>query len=200
MSDVIKVPLELAITEFDTLNYLGKPIKVKPYLSLPAQEEIIRIYLDQYFEPSVVVGTNRDCLSAEVVLMLAVIDECTDIKVFEDDGVTPFIKLDALLCNIQLWDAIRGKIQNYYDFRESLNKFIKMMEDERSHEQSLAAVVDNFLGDISEVLGKLSKMDISQDGFNKLQEIVKSVSESKLLSPNTKEKKPRKSSKKEILQ
>jgi len=200
MSDVNKIPLDLKITEFDTLTYSGMEIKVKPYLSLPAQEEIIRIYLDQYFEPSLVIGTTRDCLSAEAVLMLAVIDECTDIKVFDEDGVSPFIKLDALFCNIQLWDAIRGKIRNYYDFRESLNKFVKMMEEERAHEQSLTAVVDNFLGDISEVLGKLSKMDISQDGFEKLQEIVKTVSESKVLSPDTKAKKPRKSSKKEILQ
>ena len=74
MSELDKVSIDLTAPEFDTLLYGKTTIKVKPYLSVSAQEELIRIYIDNYFEPSVVVGTKRDPLSAEIVLMLAVID------------------------------------------------------------------------------------------------------------------------------
>lgn len=198
MSDLDKVSIDLKTPEYDTLLYGKITVKVKPYLSVSAQEELIKIYLDNYFEPSVLVGTSRDPLSAEIVLMLAVIDECTDIMVFEEDKVTPHIDLNALLSNIQLWDGIRGKIVNYYDFQNSLNKFVAMMEEERLHERSLAAVVDGFLGDVSEAISKLSKIDISEDGFEKLQGLLKSFAESKLLTEATPKK--TKKTKKEIIQ
>ena len=73
------------------------------------------------------------------------------------------------------------------------------MDEDVRHERSLAAVVDGFLDDVSQAIGKLSSMNLSEDGFEKLQGLLKSFSESKLPTDAV-VKKPRKSSKKEIIQ
>ena len=160
------------------LTYGETVIKVKPFISMEEQVELIRNYIEQYFQVSPLLNTEKNYLMAEYGLMLAIVDMCTDIMLFENDK--PILTIDEILAT-DLWDTIRNKIVNYYEFSEKLNRIVSDIKQENESKMSLGYVLDGLAERVENAISSLMTFEPTEENMGKIKELVAQVNASPIL-------------------
>jgi hypothetical protein len=173
-------------------------VQVKPFLSLEDKLKLIDAYLSAIFEDSedkLSYAINE--IQAEYTVVLGIIDLCTNLSI-------DFAKDSEALDNIigsRLWNEVISRISNYSDFRLELNNILSHIKEDIAVEKSLGVSFDKVSMAVSELVYKLSTLNISEEGLKAIIDEFQSKTE-KLISDvqETPFKKPRKkrTAKKEI--
>lgn len=174
-----KKRISLKTPENVTLMHGEQVIKVKPFLSMEEQVELTRYYIEQYFQPSPQVGTEKDYLAAEFTLMLNVIDKCTDIMLFEND--LPVMVAEDFLSNEDLWIEIKQKITNFWDFYTRLGRIISDIKEENQMKASLGYVLDGLADRVEDAISSLMTFEPTEENMGKIKELVAQVNSSPIL-------------------
>lgn len=163
MDDKEKVALKQP--KIEEIDYHGNTIKVKTYLSADEQNALINQYVEQYAD-----SPNQ----AEYILLIAVIDTCTSIQLFEDDATTA-LTIDDLLSHWDLIEEIKSKIKNYEDFYAKLQMIVNKITIEKN---SLANTVQDGYTKLLDLINSLpeilSNLKISDEDMARVKEIVES--------------------------
>jgi predicted RNase H-like nuclease (RuvC/YqgF family) len=151
-----KINITLKEDQNCSILYGNMTIEIYPYMSLNNKLEIIGSYVDTLFKGNDI-GDNY--ITAEYILMLSVIDKCTNININDSDiiGHPSFSGL---------WESIKSNIKNYSEFRNELDKIVELKQKDKSVSAELNRIVYKISGFINE----LSKMDLSENGIKQLLE------------------------------
>ena len=166
------------------VEYNGITILVQPYISFSQQQALIVKYLEEYFNPffNAMAGVPFDYLSAEEILKINVIDLCTNSKVFEDEkGLKPSFSIDDLISRPDLWENIRGKIKNFNEFYSRLQHIVAERRSERELQKSLGSILDTAIDKLTEVLNKLSTLNLTDKDKENIKETLEAVNNSEVM-------------------
>lgn len=157
----------------DSDNYF----RVVTFIPLAVQFVLANRYLNAYFNSDEehnleMFGSRWDYLGAENELMLGIIDGMTDIQIIGENSEEA-IDIDDLVSS-GIWKSVKENISNYEDFVSSLNIMVQDAREEALSRRSVGYVVDRMAEKLSEFVGNLSKVDLSENG---IKELLKSVSE-----------------------
>ncbi len=146
--------------EYAEVSFQNQKILVKPYLSLTDQIVLLEVCVEEYFSNDL-----SGVISSEHKLILAVLDQCTNIEVGEDT-------IPNILRNYKLWKEINSKIQNYGAFRALLNQTIEELKEKKRLEKSLGNMLEKVLDFVSGL------SEISPESIDKIKELLKEVDNS----------------------
>lgn len=158
-----KIKVDFKEPECQEVIFGKHSIKVIPYISEDNQAKIGTSYLERYFDKK----NFGNVITAEHELMLACFILLTNIDM---SG----IKIDDILGNYQLWEAIKSKIKNYGQFRASLAETIKKIIESERLEKSLGSVVESLFDRLSNLLNS----EISPETIEKTQDLLKQIENS----------------------
>lgn len=130
----------------ETFVYDDKIIKIKPYLSFGEQLLLIKSYIETCFDDqsmTKLASLKSDRFGAEWIMMLTVIDMCTDIEVDE------LRDYDYHLYRI--WHIVQDKIINYNDFISILNKSVEEYMNERN---SISSILERLMKEFEDNFGE----------------------------------------------
>ena len=160
-------------------TYGEQTIKVKPFLSMEEQVEFTKYYIEQYFQMSSLLGTEKDYLMAEFTLMLNVVDKCTDIMVFENEQ--PAMKMDDFISNSDFWSKLKANIINFNDFYERLCRIVSDIKEENATKASLGYILDGLADRIENAISSLMTFEPTEENMGKIKELVAQVNASPIL-------------------
>ena len=153
----------------------GRMIKIRPYLTVEDQVEMINSFLQQYFYPDTkwFKFTEVDVLGSEIALKLDIIGRCSD--------VDP--KIEVL--ETGFFNALKEEIINYPDFRFSLEEIVKNVKDKIEQNSSLGTVVDGLASRAEELVSSISETfsNFNPEDIKKLRELGKELIEEVKSSP-----------------
>jgi len=145
------------------LEFVGQEVEVLQYIS-PINESIwIDNYIDSYFKDG---NHSQNYLEAEWGLMLAVVNEMTNIRIIEE---TDNVGLEELITS-GLWDKIKSVIINYNDFKKDLESVVSYQREQNALDKSVGTVLGNVANKVTQLMDKIMEMDISPEGTAKLVE------------------------------
>ena len=173
-----KIKIDLSLPETRSFTEGAKEILVKPYLTSSEQIVLINSYMMAYFFP-VSTNTNKglseyDYIGAEYSLKLNIIDICTNIQVFDDNG-NVMDDMSRILYN-GIWNSVRGCIKNYDEFRTSLYAVKDDIKFQLQLSKSIGYIVENMSNKILAIFERLSSMDLSPENLKVLRETVETIS------------------------
>lgn len=176
-----KKPLVLDNAAFASVPYGNNVVKVKKYLSLAEQKEIARAYCENYFTPSADVGfTNRSRFEAQSILMLTILDLCTDIQMFDEDK--PLFTIDMLFLNMSLWNKIIAEIGNFDEFKHNLTYIVNEVENMLALEKSIGTTIDNAYARLSSIITSVLEFDASEENLNNIRKLMAEINQSPILA------------------
>lgn len=117
--------------------YDGKSISVKPFLSVAEQKMLIDTYLESYFS-----GKQTDVFTSEIVLMMTIVDMCTD--------ADSKILIDQPYHIYKIMEFIERTVINYNSFRFLLNSSVENRKREISEENSFENKIVKALKELGE--------------------------------------------------
>lgn len=174
-----KIVLEFSEQKNKSYEFEGQIIKVKPYLSLNEQANLINKYAGQYFSPSsrAVNVSLYDYFTAEYTLMVGVLDVCTNVQVANEEGE---VILDvAKLVASGLWAEVISRISNYEHFKTMLDYIIEDIRSQFALQQSVGTVLDNAVENITamihQIVEKFSGVELTPEFLNEMMEASKKV-------------------------
>ena len=151
--EVKKIKVETKKIKDISFQFNNKNILVQPYISLKDRIILSSSYLDVLFlddDSSYV----EKYLVAEDGIILGILDLCTNIEVSED------LDINFVVAN-GLWEKVSSRIVNYYDFEASLEKMVKVTQENR---RSMTGVLGGLIEKILEIL---KDVDASEDGVKR---------------------------------
>src|SRR5258706_10262801 len=137
-----KKALKFDENRVESFLYGENSIQVKNYLSLAEMGVLVMQYLNESFDPEEEKNLNYKYMNAEYTLYLNVIDLCTSIKLFEDDGITPLFTIDTFISNPILWKEIKSRIKNYDDFYDKLQSIVEERKEQRRLDVSIGKIIN----------------------------------------------------------
>jgi hypothetical protein len=149
-----KVNLQLKAIKNKTIEYNGIEIEVMPFISLSEQTFLIENYIENYF------GTPKDILindtkyhyfEAEIELKYLVTLFKTNINVEDLDN--------EFFTNIALWKEITDKIENWHDFKNTLERVICDIKQQETLENSVGKIIKDLVEKGYGLLDKLSDLN-----------------------------------------
>jgi hypothetical protein len=149
--------------EFDFGKKKELHIEVIPYISAIHEIVLIQNYVDSYFKENDFV---KNYISAENGNILGTLDLYTNID------ITNMTIEDVDIIRSGLWIWVKKRIINYEQFEKDLQKVIAQMNIEKSIGNSF----DKMSNAVVQFLSKVSEMDLSSEGINKLIGEIKQVS------------------------
>lgn len=162
----------------ETFMFQEKSITVIPYIDYATMVQIAVAFTSEYFYPALdntVKGLSEwDLVGAEYVLVTRIVNECTNISVFDDNGKINMKKFDNIFRS-GLWDEIRKRIKNYAEFRSMLYKIVDDIKEQMLSKKSVGSVIDNF--------SKTLQKSFSQEALKSLTESAEKLSETVKDSP-----------------
>lgn len=161
-----KIKVDFKEPECQEVIFEGKPIKVKPYISLMDMGVIGGVYLEKYFS-----GSPSHVMEAEYALIMTVLDQCTNLEI-EENGFGGF------LANVKLWEDIVSKIKNYSTFRALLKQTVEERKELLRLENTTGRVISVLSSKILDLVDKLSNTEITPESIEKVKDLLKEVESS----------------------
>jgi hypothetical protein len=152
-----KEKISLKKSEVISFEFGKMDIKVEPYLSMMQKTVLIKSYLESYFGEGDFV---ENYMIAENGNILGILDLCTNIDVQD-------ISLDNVVSS-GLWYKIRDNILNYSEFTGDLWKVVDKIKKQNELEKSIGNSFDRMSNAVIQFLSKVSELDLSNEGINKL--------------------------------
>ncbi len=181
-----KKALKFDENRVESFLYGENSIQVKNYLSLAEMGVLVMQYLNELFDPEEEKNLNYKYMNAEYTLYLNVIDLCTSIKLFEDDGITPLFTIDTFISNPILWKEIKSRIKNYDDFYDKLQSIVEERKEQRRLDVSIGKIINNGYTKLMEFLSGLNGEAMSDESIEKVKGLLKEINESPVLKESIK--------------
>ncbi len=183
-----KIKIAFKSPEIKSISFGDQIIKVKTYISLAEQKELIQFYIQEYFEPSSFKFTPYDLLEAEYVWKVNLIDICSNIELFsEDQGkTTSSFTIDDIISHSDLWLAIVGSISNYNEVLAYRQEIVKIITDQMALDKSIGSAITNVYTKLMAFLNDFANLDFSDEQIGKLKSLLSDIEKSPILNEATK--------------
>jgi hypothetical protein len=174
-----KIKLEFKTPENKTIEYNNVKIEVIPYIKFPAQIYIIDNYVKDYFgnpEDILIENTKYHYIEAEIRLRNYIIQLNTNIELKD---INPEIYVDP-----SLWAKITNEIENYWDFRDTLETIVYDIKQQQTLENSVGKIVSDLVNKGYALLDKVASLnpeEIKEAGQKGL-ELVERLEKSSILN------------------
>ena len=148
MEKVIPIKKDVQTENFD---YNGVNITLNPFISAELEIALIKLYVEKYFTPnqeetlSYLKEGNFDYWLAEYSIKRAILEELTNIDVYETNSDTI---LDVFM-------SVSGGIENYDQFRNRLRGTVEAIKDSKS----IGIVLDGLVTRVQDILQSFSNID-----------------------------------------
>jgi len=177
---VEKIILEFTKKKNESFDFLDKKIQVVGFIGIASQIILANIYLDAYFNPELkniedMFLSGWDYLGAENALMLAILDKLTNVTVFDENRSA--MNVDYVV-ESGLWYHVKTSIENYDEFRASLEVLVENAKQEELMQRSLGGVIDELTIKLVDFVNSLVDMDISDSGLEKIAGQIAELSKS----------------------
>jgi hypothetical protein len=139
-------------------------VLIDSYISLENKMKMANSYLDSVFNDN---NISENFLTAEYGLMLIILDLCTNIQVFDEEG-----KISVDINKVEgsgLWDLIKSNIVNF----DSFKKDILLMIEHRRNSVSVSKKFEDIIDGLSNFLDTINRMDISKESIMGLVEEIR---------------------------
>lgn len=181
-------------------------IEVKPYITFSEQKQLIAEYVESYFSRSSISDSGKNVFEAHYVLLIGVLDVCTNIQLFSETGEA-LITVDDFISNWDSFIKILSEIKNYEYFMSLVEKVIFSMEEDIRINNSIGKVLGDFSSSLNSFLSKVvSGEALDSSSISQIKEIIEEINSSPILgklnpdtlSPQRKIRKPATKRKKNV--
>ncbi|GIU69811.1 MAG: hypothetical protein KatS3mg002_1047 [Candidatus Woesearchaeota archaeon] len=154
-----KKKIELKLVNPITLHVGEISFKIQPYFTFEQEIKIINVYLSTFFDNEDEI--YRKYLLAEKAMILAIIDEITDIDIESED-----FDLDLFIAN-GFWNKILEVIgEKYKKLLDDIKNIVQIINFEKKLQLSISSNLNAVFANINKILEKLSQLD--EDKLEKL--------------------------------
>jgi hypothetical protein len=149
-----KLDIKLVSESIIKLDFQKHDIEINPYISLESKYTLLNNYLQTVNNPEY--DNIRKYIESEYALKLGIVELQTNIDIHK-------ITIDAII-NSGLYEKIVSSIKNFYELRDDIDAVVKRDNDSKSVSIAFVKMTDKVI----EFLDKLSKVDLSTEGIQKL--------------------------------
>lgn len=151
----------------ETIKIGNKAVEVKTYISLPIQGVLIQQYCEELTD--ITSPIEMRILRAKIKLCLAIVSFMTNLEIEDIDEYS--FPLDEFIAS-GAYAKILEKITNYNDFENILNLSVDLLFKDKYNKPEMLFKLENIIGEVESLLGKITNMDLDKDGIAELLEAV----------------------------
>jgi len=160
-----KQKIDFPEVQVATITAFGQTVRVKKSLSLVEQGVLAGVYMEDFFSTS-----PSRVLEAEYKLMLAIVDNCTDVEVNDDDNI-----INGLLDNYDDVEKILKEIKNYSKFRALLRQTVEAKAEEIRLDATLGRNLALIYAKLQVFIEDLLDADVSDERIAQIKKMGEAI-------------------------
>lgn len=160
------------------MRFEGTEIEYKNHLSVSDMANLINSYCQMYFytvgqEDKFVSMTRFNLLEAEVNLKIGLIKLMTNIDTTDENGDVLFSIDDFETSG--LFDEITGRIYNYPEFRNLLDKTVEDIKRDTYESESVNASIKKVIDSVYSFIQKMNETDLTPESMEKIKKLSEEI-------------------------